>query len=471
MKFKGRPVVTSIRQKIIIPFILLFMGVAIISFFLYQHLVTGVITNSLNLKLLKTADVISSSGISLNSFFLNELKKVTGVEIVVTNDKGEILLTTLENKLPGKRARFLFKPQEIEKASRNERRGIFGTITLNHKNYALLYRRITHPAMSRCSIVLLSSFDEANKLIAKIRTGTFMISVGTFALLLVIGNVISRNFTDPISKLVVATRDIVKNRASTTLPVSRNDEIGELARAFSAMLEQLRDYEAQLIETEKLATAGKIAAEVAHEIKNPLSSIKMMTQLLATRVDATVRSKALSENLISEINRLETIVETVLSSARPEEINPRPASIPRIVTSTVELLRPQLTHLKIKLSIEIDENIPDILVDELKMKQVLLNILKNSSEAMPKGGNIYIRIKRGNDNIRIIIDDEGIGIPGDIKQKIFEPFFTTKREGTGLGLHTCQKIVQLHGGSIKVSDIPLGGSRFVISLPWRKWDE
>lgn len=453
------------RQRIIIPFALLFMGVTLISFFLYQHLVTSVIKNSLELKLKKIANVISTSGISLNRFFLSELKKITGVDIVILDNKGKVLVTTIEDISLEGTCFFPLKRVDIREIIQNNSKPLFRIVRFEDRSYAMWSQQVKYPPKPETCLILISSYEEANRLISRIKTGTIIISIGAFVLLMIIGTFISRNFTNPISKLVEATKEIAQNKRSIPLPISRKDEIGELATAFSEMLRQLKEYETQLIETEKIATAGKIAAEVAHEIKNPLSSIKMMSQLLASRLGENDKLKAIAEKLISEIRRLETIVETALESFRTERPDLKLSSIGDAVSSTIELLLPQLRHLGIEVEVSIDENIPQIYLDEIKIKQALLNVLKNAFEAMPEGGKINISVKANSRHVHVMIDDEGEGIPEHLEEKIFDPFFTTKNRGTGLGLHTTLKIVRLHGGNIKASTSSSGGARITISLP------
>lgn len=221
----------------------------------------------------------------------------------------------------------------------------------------------------------------------------------------------------------------------------------------------------RLDQSESLRTLGQLAAGIAHEIRNPMTSLKGFTQLLAQ--NATDDAKRYLTVINHEINKMEEILTQFLDLSKPSKSNGTLISVESIILEVVNFMAPQALLKSINLNISNQTNVEcRIFGDSQLLKQVFVNAIKNGMEAMPNGGNIYINITLNlGDFVNISIRDEGHGIEKEHISQIFQPFFTTKSIGTGLGLSHVYKVIEEHGGSIEVSSRIGEGSTFDFILP------
>jgi PAS domain S-box-containing protein len=231
-----------------------------------------------------------------------------------------------------------------------------------------------------------------------------------------------------------------------------------------------RKVEYRLRRAENLASLTTLAAGVAHEIKNPLGSISIHIQLLQKALEKkNIRKDSQTDKYFSvlkeEVDRLNRIVVEFLFAVRPMNLELRKGDINMIISQMMEFVRYEMEQSKIMCLLELDENLPDILLDERYMKQALLNLVTNAKAAMPKGGVLTVATNFVDNEIRISVCDTGTGINEENLAKIFEPYFTTKDTGTGLGLTQVYKIIREHQGEITVDSAPNQGSEFKIILP------
>ena len=224
--------------------------------------------------------------------------------------------------------------------------------------------------------------------------------------------------------------------------------------------------------TEKMATLGRLAAGVAHEIRNPLTSMKMRLFSLGREFQEDSPQKEDVDVIKEEVDRLEDIVQNFLRFARPSEVRLEPASIGEILGSVVELLKHRLESQEIRVGMEPGGSRLMVLADRQQLRQVFMNILLNACDALPDGGDIRISCEPAVDGgprrkmVRVTIGNSGPPISPEDAAGIFEPFFSTRDEGTGLGLSIARQIVEQHGGEIKL-DEPADGLpvRFSVTLP------
>jgi len=213
---------------------------------------------------------------------------------------------------------------------------------------------------------------------------------------------------------------------------------------------------------DKLNVVGQLAAGLAHEIRNPLTSLRGFLQLIQT--DPVGKSRFFNI-LISEVDRINAIVNELLQVAKPHEISFQFCSMETILQHVVNLLEAQAALNDIQIHLEVEGRLPWVMASELEMKQVIVNLLKNAMEAMPKGGNIHIKAVNQTEHILIRFVDQGMGMDEKCLQRLAEPFFTTKEKGMGLGLMMCYKIIEEHKGRIDISSIVGQGTTIDILLP------
>jgi len=225
-----------------------------------------------------------------------------------------------------------------------------------------------------------------------------------------------------------------------------------------------REARAQLVHAARLAAIGELAAGVAHELNNPLTSVLGFAELLLQTPPSDSLVREYLQIIVKEARRARNIVRNLLDFARQSPPHRVPADINNLLRTTLDLIR---EHLQ-KSGLVIEENYADlglIRVDECQMKQVFLNLLTNAAQAMPQGGTLRLRTAQAADGVVIEVSDTGMGMPPEVQARLFEPFFTTKPHGTGLGLSVSLGIVQSHGGRITVKSEMGAGSTFTVWLP------
>jgi two-component system, NtrC family, sensor kinase len=303
----------------------------------------------------------------------------------------------------------------------------------------------------------------------------------------------------PLKKLEDGTQHLASGDLGYQLPIDTSDELARVSTSFNTMSRELREAREeitawnrrleervqqktqelnraheQMLRTERMASIGKLAAVVAHEINNPLAGILTYAKLLKKRFvsrgdaaqDDTVSSLALIE---SESRRCGEIVKNLLSFARATPLTFEPSDVNGVVNRCVQLVQHQLTLANVELTLNLASDLPPVQCDPSQIEQVILSLVMNAIDAMPHGGTLRIASRYLVDSMeaQIEVKDDGIGIPADVLPNLFEPFFTTKERGHGLGLGLAisRTIVERHLGRIEVQSEPGRGTQFTITLP------
>jgi len=222
------------------------------------------------------------------------------------------------------------------------------------------------------------------------------------------------------------------------------------------------------LRAERLAAVGTLATGLAHEIRNPLNAAHLQLTLLEKRLDKQAVDRSTLNPVIhviqSEIQRLERLVNEFLAFARPRQLDLRPTCVDELCRGVIELIRPEAEGASVSITMVLEPNLPTVPADSERLRQVILNLVRNAVEAMPGGGSLLIKAYCTADALTVEVGDTGQGIQDDAQ--VFDAFFTTKAEGTGLGLSLVHRIVTDHGGDISFTSRP-GNTRFVFTLPLR----
>ncbi len=231
-------------------------------------------------------------------------------------------------------------------------------------------------------------------------------------------------------------------------------------------MKDLTENQARLIQAEKLASMGQMAAGIAHEINNPLGVVLMYSYLLKEEVADSSKSREDVDRIIAEAERTRTIVRGILNFAREEKVERAATDINALVRSAVSGILGTSPKGKIQVDFRLDQSLPPQWVDAGQLRQVFDNLLKNAVEATPGGGLIRVSTEDGDGEFVVTVADTGPGIPEENLPKLFHPFFTTKKvgKGTGLGLSVCYGIVKMHGGTIQAANNPDGGASFTVRI-------
>lgn len=288
-----------------------------------------------------------------------------------------------------------------------------------------------------------------------------------------LSSLFSRYLTRPVNRLVAHTERLARGEFGGQVGVTGKGEFGELAATFNALSRELALYRQrmeesfrQMLRAEKLSALGRLSAGLAHEIRNPLTSIKVLFQSFR---ESSPPSRQDLDVVLAETERMETLLRRFLACTRIEEAEPTSVDVNELLEHVLQMSRFQLVRQDVEVEANLNEVSP-VLADRAMIEQVLLNLVLNAIEAMPGGGTLGIDTAEVNSLIEIRVRDSGGGIPETIQDKVFDPFFTTKEEGTGLGLSVAYNIVEHFGGSIDFR-CEEGGTIFLLRLPAMKSGE
>ncbi len=270
---------------------------------------------------------------------------------------------------------------------------------------------------------------------------------------IIIGSIFANRITVPIKRLESAAAAISGGNLHHQIPKFGRNEVGFLARTMEEMRQNILERDMQ----QQTMLAG-----VAHEIRNPLGGIELFAGLLSSEIQET-DLKNYAQKILKEVQNLKIIIQNFLDYARPIPANRIKCDVRSILNEAVLLLSSELTSIQLKY--DQSENEITAFVDPQHLKQVFLNLIKNSVAALPNGGTIFVNVNSQRDRIKISYWDTGAGIPSDLAEKIFQPFFTTREKGTGLGLAIIKNLIVENGGSIRFVSSNEAGARFEIDLP------
>ena len=275
-----------------------------------------------------------------------------------------------------------------------------------------------------------------------------------------IGVYLFRSVAGPVSRLQEGAARLAGGDLDTRIRVDRDDELGALARQFNAMTAAVKEHQERLVEQEKLAVIGRLAAGVAHEINNPLAVILGYARLLRKKADAPVRDDL--QVIEDETLRAKLIVDGLLDLSRPIELHPEPVDLRAVSDEVVARLAGTRALEGVQTSVTGGGR---ALGDGQKLRQVLVNLVKNAAEAAGPGGRVEIAVEETAGGIRLSVTDSGPGLSPEVRAHLFEPFFSRKDGGTGLGLAVSKGIVEAHRGTLQAESEPRGGARFSVLLP------
>ena len=288
---------------------------------------------------------------------------------------------------------------------------------------------------------------------------------------------LSRSISVPVHKLVVASKELANGNLDVKVEKTSNDEIGVLADAYNAMATALRERDEQLkeftrkkfMESERLALIGQLAANVAHELNNPLQGIVTYSHLLLERSSIDDPIKQTLQKIVVQANRSRDIIRGLLDFSRQRKPDKTLSNINNLLNESVSFLENQALMQNVQIITQLGNDLPSVVIDPSQVQRVFINMIVNAAEAMNGNGQLTVSTKRDavGGCIEISFTDTGMGIKEENLEKIFDPFFTTKEtgHGVGLGLAISFGIIKEHGGTISVESEVGKGTTFIVRLP------
>ncbi|OGC06880.1 hypothetical protein A2526_04950 [candidate division WOR-1 bacterium RIFOXYD2_FULL_36_8] len=315
----------------------------------------------------------------------------------------------------------------------------------------------------------------------QLETNSLIFVIIGLTLTVITGLILAQSIESPIHKLTQGTEAISHGDLSAKIDIESSDEIGKLALAFNKMTRYLQDSQDRLILSEKLAALGTMSAGMAHEIKNPLVSLRTFSQLLLSRWEDKEFREKFAQIVPAEIERINKIAESLLKFGRPSKPEMGKVNVNIILEEILTLFESECKKNNIRLSTKFTE-LPEITGDPQQLSQAFVNLILNAIQAMDKNGELIVKTDIGEvvqtdykedsllekgaiKAIFVEISDTGPGIDEEHLKSLFDPFFTTKVKGTGMGLPITLRIIEEHKGSIKVKSTVGKGTTFIIMLP------
>ena len=326
-----------------------------------------------------------------------------------------------------------------------------------------IYRKTRESSVQRAFTRVEEIVDTERRLLV----GIFAAAIGAG---LLASWLITRSVARPINELRGAMGVVGAGDLEHPIATQRQDEIGDLARAFADMTGRLRQTQAKLVQSEKLASIGEMSAAVAHGLRNPLSSLRAAAQFALKRPESPASREQLSA-IIDEVDRLDRRITHLLSFSRPAPFHPMRESVAQLVEGVLPAFTQLLEERKVELTVDVPSDLPAVLVDPMQMEQTLVEVVSNALDAMPSGGRLSIGARHeavelaGRDSVVIQIADTGVGIAEGTLPRVIEPFFTTRADGTGLGLAIAKRYIEQNGGRLDIASRPGAGTTVSLRLP------
>ena len=407
-----------------------------------------------------------------NDFTLvDRIKEVAGID-TATIFLGDLRVSTNVMTEAGDRAIGTRLSEEVSQVVLEQGEEFIGPAFVVNEDYITRYDPLKNQAGEVIGILYVGARQAFfQRLISSFNSRIILVTFATILLTILITTPVSRAITRPLNQLkdlVQANRQVAAGDMAVRVPVRAGGEVGLLTSSFNSMLDNLQTTQDQLIQSEKLASLGQLAAGVAHELNNPLGTILLYSDILLKDLGPDSPYRADLEVIVNETKRCKGIVAALLEFARQNQVVAQPVDLNALIQNVVEVSRKQFEGKSIQFLLDLDPNLPTIQADQAQLQQVIVNLVENARDAMPAGGTVTINTHSGPAGmVTLEVSDTGMGIAPENLSKLFTPFFTTKPIGigTGLGLAIIYGIIKLHRGQINVRSELEKGTTFTIHLP------
>jgi signal transduction histidine kinase len=447
----------TIYTRIFIPFVVALAAGSVAAWWLATALVQDALSSRLEDQLERAVEQLASGRLPLSPDLLDRLGVLLGAKLIVIPAAGS---NTSEHQ------------SAITTAARNllAQTPGGGSVQVRHKDthYQLVARPIRQGVDRRyralAAATALTEIDAASRRVARLLA---FAGIAGIVLIAWVVHLTARDITRPLAQLARLAGRLASGELGARAEVCGPRELENLGRAVNHMADRLQQLQREIAERNRLSALGEMASKIAHEIRNPLTAIKLHVELLAETSQDPRDSRSLA-TLLNEINRLELVVATTLSLGRPTSgQDAQPTDLNALVEEVVTLMQPQLAHRRIRLE-SLLRPVPPARLDGDRIKQVLLNLVNNAAEELPEGGRIRLTTASDADGRELLlgVEDSGPGIPEARRSALFEQGISGKPHGLGVGLVISREIVEQHAGRIEAEhSAELGGARFVVRIP------
>jgi signal transduction histidine kinase len=451
---------SSIYARLMVAALLpLLLGMAA-AFLIATAIFTRVLESRVAAQAEHAAQVLASSRLALTPELLRRVAQLQRTDFVLLDAEGAVAGSSYET-VPAAVSAVLAAHRGGPPAQRE-----VAHFDLGGEPSIAVYAPILAPGDARVAVLLIvASLRDARTAAWRAASGVALAVLVAAVLLAALLRYRIGSITRPLERLAAFASNVAAGQRDARLPVSGHDELASLARTLNDMTERIATYERQLAAQSRLSALGEMAARIAHEVRNPLTGLKMQLQLLAER--AAESEQRLLGNLLDEVKRLELIVDASLTLARDRPARREPTDLARLAADVVELLEPSFAHRSIRIATRY-ETLPPITADPALLRQALLNLLVNAADALPEGGRILLSTACAASGGRVILSvaDSGPGLTPERAAELAAGPSSSKPFGLGLGLSVCREVANAHGGEfVMTRHSELGGAGFALELP------
>jgi signal transduction histidine kinase len=319
------------------------------------------------------------------------------------------------------------------------------------------------------SVIFVEHADSALAPVRAVRARWLAVSAGVLVAALAVAALLARQFMRPLDEVTRATSRIAAHPdlELPLLPVRSRNEVGQLTESFNTLTTELKRSQEEALSAAKFAFAGELAAMVAHEVRTPLSVMRSSAQMLSAQTPARAADNAeLVETIVAEVDRVERVVTALIQLSRPLEQRLEPTALRDVLSRAADFTAAHAERQHVRITCDFASGRRAAMCDPEQMYQVVLNLLVNAVQALPRGGRIWLRtLDEAAGMVGFEVVDDGPGIPREIRDRIFRPFVTGREDGTGLGLAFVERVVKAHRGSVSLRSEPGRGTVFEVQLP------
>jgi two-component system NtrC family sensor kinase len=407
-----------------------------------------------------------------NDFTLVDQIRDSTLIDTVTIFFGDLRVSTNVMTEDGKRAVGTRVSEEVGQVVLYSGQAYIGTAFVVNENYITHYEPLYNHNQDIVGMLYVGARQaEFLGLLSTLNQRISLVAFLTVLLTFLLATPVSRIITQPLKELRQlsdTSRRVTAGDLNARAPVITGGEVGHLASSFNNMLETLQATQEQLVQSEKLASLGQLAAGVAHELNNPLSTILLFSDILLRESEPNDLTRSDLETIVRETNRCKTIVGSLLDFARQHQVEAQELNLNAFIEAIIEVAEKHERYDHIAIETDLASDLPEIQADPAQLQAVFINLMENAAEAMPEGGRIKVSTSSGlAGRVTIVFEDTGEGILPENLPRLFTPFFTTKPigKGTGLGLAIVYGIIKMHRGQIHIQSEVGKGTAVTIELP------
>ena len=395
------------------------------------------------------------AGYAIDSIFVQAFRKATGGSDLLFTSAGRVVASTLNPRASTELAKAAQGPSSSRLSD-----GV-------NEYSAVMKPLVDFEGKPVGELWILRSFEGARQRIAALRSELIVIWLVALSTGLMLTYLMARKIVEPVQDLDRAAGQVALQNYDLRVKVTSEDELGRLARTFNTMCDSIQAARGELIRQERISTIGRLSSSIVHDLRNPLAAIYGGAEMLVDSELAPQQMKRLAANIYRASRRIQELLQDLVNVSRGRTSGAELCRLGEVVAAAVDASGAQAENQNVTLRFSIPDEV-ELPLERNRIERVFLNLIGNALEAMPEGGEIRIDASVAADSVRVQVEDNGPGIPAEVRQRLFEPFVTAgKKNGLGLGLALARQTVLDHGGDLWVES-KTAGARFVIRLPLKK---